>query len=73
VDEHIGWRDIAEFGAELMAVGGIGDDDAVRLAGQASGRFIRGNEGGDVPPGGGKKIRASFAGVATAGEEDARS
>ena len=73
VNEDVGWRIIAELGAELFTIGGIGGDDAIRFAGQASGRFFRRNQRGDVPTDGGKKIRASFTGVAATGEEDARS
>ena len=73
VHEDIGRRAIAEFGAELFTIGGIGNKDAVRFSGQALGRFFRGNERGDLPSGRIKKIRASFTGVTATGEEDARS
>lgn len=73
VDEDIGMLAIGELGAEFVRIGGVGDKDAVRFAGEAAGGFFRGNEGGDVPSGLGKKIRASFTGVTAAGEEDARS
>jgi hypothetical protein len=73
VDEDIGWCVIAGYGANLFPVGGVGRDDAIWFVGQAQGRFFRGNQRGDVPTGGTKKIRASFTGVTAAGEEDARS
>jgi hypothetical protein len=73
VDEHVGLRTIGGFGAEIFEIGGIGGDDAIRLAGQTAGRFFRRDERGDVPPGLAKKIRASFTGVTATGEEDARS
>jgi hypothetical protein len=73
VDEHVGLFTTGEAGAELFTIGGVGGEDAIRFAGEALGGFVRGNEGSDVPSGLAKKIRASFTGVTTAGEEDARS
>jgi hypothetical protein len=73
VDEDVGLLATGEAGAELVRVRGVGGEDAVGLAGEAAGGFFRRNEGGDVPAGLGKKIRASFTGVTTTGEEDARS
>ena len=73
MDEHIGPRAIAELGAELFTIRRIGGDDAIWFAGQALGRFFRGNQRGDLPSGCIKKIRASFAGVTATGEKDARS
>jgi hypothetical protein len=73
MEEHIGLPMVAEFGAEFVRIGRIGSEDAVGFAGEAAGGLFRGNKGGDVPSGLGKKIRASFTGVTTAGEEDARS
>ena len=73
MDEDVGLFTTGEFGAEFVRIGGIGGEDAVGFAGEADGGFFRGNEGGDVPSGLVKKIRASFTGVTTAGEEDARS
>ena len=73
VKENVGLLAAGELGAELFTIGGIGGDDAIRIAGQAFGRFIRGNERGDIPSGRIKKIRASFTGVTATGEEDARS
>jgi len=62
-----------EFCAELFTISRIGDEDAVRLAGEAFGRLFRGNQRSDVPSRLVKKIRASFTGVTATGEEDARS
>jgi len=73
VDEDIGLFTPGEFGAEFVRMRGVGGEDAVRFAGEATGGFFRGDEGRDVPSGLAKKIRASFTGVTTAGEEDARS
>ena len=73
VDEDVWMLTTGELGAEFSRIGRIGGEDAVRFAGEAAGGFFRGNEGGDVPAGLGKKIRASFTGVTTTGEEDARS
>ena len=73
VDEDVGVFATGELGAELFTIGRIGGEDAVGFAGEATGGFFRGDEGGDVPSGLAKKIRASFTGVTTAGEEDARS
>ena len=73
MDEHIGVLATGQFGAECVRIRGVGNEDAVRFAGEAAGGFFRGNEGGDVPSSLAKKIRASFTGVTTAGEEDARS
>ena len=73
MDEHIGVLTTGQFGAERIRIRGVGNEDAVRFAGEAAGGFFRGDEGGDVPSSLAKKIRASFTGVTTAGEEDARS
>jgi hypothetical protein len=73
MNEHIGLSVAGEYGTEFFRIRGIGSEDAVRFAGESAGGFFRGNQGGDVPSGLGKKIRASFTGVTTAGEEDARS
>ena len=73
VDEDVRMLTTGELGAEFFRIGRVGGEDAVRFAGEAAGGFFRGNEGGDVPAGLGKKIRASFTGVTTTGEEDARS
>jgi hypothetical protein len=73
MNEHIGLSVAGEYGAEFFRIRGIGGEDAVRFAGESAGGFFRGNQGGDIPSGLGKKIRASFTGVTTAGEEDARS
>ncbi len=73
VDEDVWMLTTGELGAEFFRIGRIGGEDAVRFAGEAAGGFFRGNEGGDVPAGLEKKIRASFTGVTTTGEEDARS
>jgi hypothetical protein len=73
VDEDVGRFTTAEFGAESVRVGRVRGKDAVRFAGETSGGFPGGNQGGDIPSGFAKKIRAPFTGVATAGEEDARS
>ena len=73
VDEDVRMLTTGELGAEFFRIGRIGGEDAVRFAGEAAGGFFRGNEGGDVPSGLGKKIRASFTGVTATGEEDARS
>jgi hypothetical protein len=73
VDEDVGFFTTGEFGAEFFRVRRIGGEDTIGFAGEADGGFFRGNEGGDVPSGFAKKIRASFTGVTTAGEEDARS
>ena len=73
MNEHIGLPVAGELGAEFVRIRGIGGEDAVRFSGQAARGFFRGNQRGDVPSGLGKKIRASFTGVTTTGEEDARS
>jgi hypothetical protein len=73
MNEHIGLPVADELGSEFIRIRGIGGEDAVRFSGEAPSGFFRGNKGGDVPAGLGKKIRASFTGVTTAGEEDARS
>jgi hypothetical protein len=73
VDEDIGPGATGEFGAEIVRIRRVGDNHAVRFAGEAAGGFQRGNKGGDVPTGVVKKIRASFTGVTATGEEDARS
>ena len=73
MDEDIGVDAAGEAGAEFLAVGGVGDDDGIGFAGEAAGRLLRRDEGGDGASGLVKKIRAPFTGVATAGEEDARS
>jgi len=73
MNEHIGLAVAGEFGSEFVRVRGVGDEDAVRFPGQAARGFFRGNQGGGVPSGPPKKIRASFTGVTATGEEDARS
>jgi hypothetical protein len=73
VDEDIGIFATGELGAKFCKIGGVGGQDAVGFGGQAFRRFFRGNERGNVASGVVKKIRASFTGVTTAGEEDARS
>ena len=73
VDEDIGVFATGELGAKFGKIGGVGGQDAVGFTGQAPGGLFRGNERGDVASGVVKKIRASFTGVTTAGEEDARS
>lgn len=72
VDENIGVGATGELGTKFGKIGGVGGEDAVGLAGEAPGGLWRRNECGDLGTAGGKKIRASFTGVATAGEEDAR-
>ena len=72
VDEDIGVFATGEAGAKFCGIGGVGGEDAVGFVCQAPGGLFRGNERGDLGTGGGKKIRASFTGVTTAGEEDAR-
>jgi len=73
MDEHIGLLATGECGAECVWIRGVGNKDAVGFAVEAAGGFLRGNQRRDVPSGLAKKIRASFTGVTTAGEEDARS
>jgi hypothetical protein len=73
MNEHIRLAVAGELGEEFILVRGIGGEDAVRFAGKTAGGFFRGDKGGNLPSGLGKKIRASFTGVTAAGEEDARS
>jgi hypothetical protein len=73
MNKHIGLSVAGEYGAEFFRIRGIGGENAVRFAGEAVGGFFRGNQSRYVPSGLVKKIRASFTGVTTAGEEDARS
>jgi hypothetical protein len=73
VDQNIGLFTSGECGAKLFTICGIGSEDAIRFVREATGGFFRGDEGGDVPTGLAKKIRASFTGVTATGEEDARS
>lgn len=73
MDEHIGSVAAGQLGAEIVRTRRVGNKDAVRFVREAVGGFLRGNQRGDVPTGLVKKVRASLAGVATAGEEDARS
>jgi hypothetical protein len=73
MNKHIGLPVAGESGAEFFRICGIGGENAVRFADEAAGGFFRGNQGRHVPSGLVKKIRASFTGVTTAGEEDARS
>lgn len=73
VDEEVGAGLAGQGGAQLSGICRIRGDDAVGFAGQAPGGFFRRNKGGDLAACLVKEIRASFAGVATASEEDARS
>jgi len=73
MDEDVGVPATGEFASEFRRVCRVRDDDTVRLSGKALRRFFRGNQCRDIAPGLAKKIRASFTGVTTAGEEDARS
>ena len=73
VDEQVRFGFAGDDGTQLCGVRGIRGDDAVGFAGEAAGGFLRGNKSGDFTASLAKKIRASFAGVATASEEDARS
>jgi hypothetical protein len=73
VDKDVGVFATRELGPEFVRIRGVGNDHAIRLVRETAGRFFRGNQRGDFTSGFRKKIRASFTGVTTTGEEDARS
>jgi hypothetical protein len=72
VDEQVNRADAIGGGPQLGGVRGVEGEDAVGFGREAAGGRFRGNEAGDVPAFLRKKIRASFAGVAAASEDDAR-
>jgi hypothetical protein len=72
-DENNGRRVCGKFPPEFRRVGGIGRDNRVRFVREAAGRFLGGDQPGDISSIAAKKIRASLAGVTAAGDEDARS